>query len=46
MKKEIPLNRFAESREIAMGALYLASEMGSYVNGINLPVDGGRTANL
>ncbi|MFY8162016.1 MAG: SDR family oxidoreductase [Candidatus Kapaibacteriota bacterium] len=42
MKKEIPLNRFAESREIAMGALYLASEMGSYVNGINLPIDGGR----
>lgn len=42
MKKEIPLNRFAESREIAMGALYLASDMGSYVNGINLPIDGGR----
>lgn len=42
MKKEIPLGRFANSREIAMGVLFLASDMGSYVNGINLPIDGGR----
>jgi len=39
---EIPLNRFAEPKEIAYGALFLASEMGSYVSGINLPIDGGR----
>jgi 3-oxoacyl-[acyl-carrier protein] reductase len=42
MKKEIPMGRFAESREIANGVLFLASDMGSYVNGINLPIDGGR----
>lgn len=42
MVGEIPLNRFAEPEEIAYGALFLASELGNYVSGINLPIDGGR----
>jgi 3-oxoacyl-[acyl-carrier protein] reductase len=42
MIEEIPLQRFAEPNEIAYGALFLASDMGSYVSGINLPIDGGR----
>lgn len=42
MKATIPLRRFARAEEIANAALFLASELASYVNGINLPVDGGR----
>lgn len=43
MKKEIPLGRFATAEEIANAAAFLASPAAAYINGINLPVDGGRT---
>lgn len=42
----IPARRFAAPEETAHAALFLASKMASYVNGINLPVDGGRTGCL
>ncbi len=38
-----PLRRFAQPEEIAQAALYLASDASTYVTGIALPVDGGRT---
>lgn len=41
-----PVKRIAEPKEIAAAVLFLASTEASYVNGINLPVDGGRTQSL
>jgi 3-oxoacyl-[acyl-carrier protein] reductase len=40
----IPLGRLGEPRELALAMLFLASPAASYVNGVNLPVDGGRLA--
>ena len=44
--KSVPLRRFAEAKEIGAAVAWLASPSASYVNGINLPVDGGRTRSL
>ena len=41
---EVPLGRMASLQDIAEAAVYLASEEGSFINGIALPVDGGVTA--
>ena len=39
----IPAGRFADANEIADAIVFLASPSAAYINGINLPVDGGRT---
>ncbi|RZA25943.1 MAG: SDR family oxidoreductase, partial [Proteobacteria bacterium] len=46
MLKEVPAGRFAEAEETAQACLFLASPFAAYINGINLPVDGGRTGCL
>jgi NAD(P)-dependent dehydrogenase (short-subunit alcohol dehydrogenase family) len=40
----IPIGRLAQPREIAQGALFLASDDASYVTGSTFVVDGGITA--
>jgi 3-oxoacyl-[acyl-carrier protein] reductase len=44
--ESIPARRFGQPQETAAAALFLASKMASYVNGVSLPVDGGRTGAL
>lgn len=46
MKHEIPMRRFAAPEEIAYAITFLAGPAAAYINGVNLPVDGGRTGCL
>jgi 3-oxoacyl-[acyl-carrier protein] reductase len=46
MAMESPMKRIAQPEEVAAAIAFLASPDASYINGVNLPVDGGRTKSL
>lgn len=46
MKGSVPAKRFAEPAEVGAAIAFLATPAAAYINGINLPVDGGRTRSL
>jgi 3-oxoacyl-[acyl-carrier protein] reductase len=46
MLATVPAGRFAEASEIAAAVAFLCTPDAGYINGINLPVDGGRTKSL
>jgi 3-oxoacyl-[acyl-carrier protein] reductase len=46
MVREIPTGRIGDPHEVAAAAAFLASPAAAYINGINIPVDGGRTGSL
>jgi 3-oxoacyl-[acyl-carrier protein] reductase len=43
MEHEVPARRLGEPHEIGAAVAFLASPAAAYINGVNLPVDGGRT---
>jgi 3-oxoacyl-[acyl-carrier protein] reductase len=46
MASQVPLKRIGEPIEVANAVVFLASNKASYISGVNLPVDGGRTKSL
>ena len=46
MQSEVPAGRFGEAIEVANAVAFLSTKEAAYINGINLPVDGGRTKSL
>ena len=43
IKNNVPLNRFASPDEIANLALFLSSDLSSFIHGSNIIIDGGQT---
>lgn len=46
MIAEIPAGRISQPEEVAAAVAFLATPAAGYINGVNLPVDGGRTGSL
>jgi len=46
MKSQVPAGRFGKAEEVANAVAFLCCPAAAYINGINLPVDGGRTKSL
>ncbi len=41
-----PAGRFGEAAEIGAAVAFLCSPLAGYINGVNLPIDGGRLGTL
>ena len=46
MESEIPIGRFATAEEVAAAVAFLCTPAAASINGINIPVDGGKTGSL
>jgi 3-oxoacyl-[acyl-carrier protein] reductase len=46
MIRNIPAGRFARPDEVAAAVAFLCTPAAAYINGVNIPVDGGRTGSL
>ncbi len=46
MESEMPTGRFVRAEEVAAAIAFLCTPAAASINGINLPVDGGRTGSL
>lgn len=45
-RQTVPMKRIGDPSEVAEAIAFLVSPAASYINGINVPVDGGRTPSL
>ena len=46
MANQVPMKRVGEPEDLGAAIAFLASPAAGYINGVNLPVDGGRTSSL
>jgi 3-oxoacyl-[acyl-carrier protein] reductase len=46
MQASIPIRRFSEAQEVAAAVAFLCSPAAGSINGVNLPVDGGKTESM
>lgn len=46
MQNDIPMKRFGIASEVAAVAAFVASPAASYLNGVNIPVDGGKISSI
>ena len=45
-QSDIPVGRFGEAHEFGAAVAFLCSPAAAYINGVNLPVDGGRLGSM